>query len=162
MDPSTKTNTNSTNTNTNKNGEFNLSLCIGYRKLNSRIQTAHQIKADDSLSKVISNYPLPTIDSILAQFNGCKFLSTIGLRSGYYHIRLRKEAAEKTAFITNKEEWIFHSLSFGINIGPSSFSYVLGKVLALYTEFALNYLDERMIFSTMWQEHLQHLEEVFK
>ena len=81
-------------------GKFNLRLCINYRKLNSRIQTVCQIKADGSLGKVISNYPLPTIDSILTNFNGCKF-STIDLRSGYYYIRLTKEAAEKAAFVTD-------------------------------------------------------------
>ena len=94
------------------NGKFNLWLCINYRKLNSHIQTAcqikadgslwlyinyrklkshiqttYQIKGDGSLGKVISNYPLPTIDSILAHFNSCKYVSTINLRSGYYHIK---------------------------------------------------------------------------
>ena len=157
VDASTKT-----NTNTNKNSKFNLRLCFNYRKLNSRIQTAHQIQADDSLDKVISNYPLPTMHSILACFNGCNFISTIDLRSGYYHIRFMKEAAEKMAFMTNKGKWMFHSLLFGINIGPSAFSYVLGKVLVPCTEFTLNYLDDIMIFSTTWQEHLKHLEEVFK
>ena len=122
----------------------------------------HQIKADGSLGKVISNYPLPTIDSILGHFNGCKFFSTIDLRSSYYHIRLTKEAAEKTAFVTNKGKWIFHSLPFGIKIGPSSLSYVLGKVLTQCTEFPLNYLDNIMIFPETWQEHLEHLDEVFK
>ena len=42
------------------------------------------------------------------------------------------------------------------------FSYVLGKVLAQCTEFALNYLDDIMIFSKIWQEHLKHLKEVFR
>ena len=53
----------------------------------------------------------------------------IDLRSGYYHIRLTKEAAEKTAFVTKKGKYIFHCLPFGINIGPSAFPYVLGKAL---------------------------------
>ena len=153
------TNTHASN---NNNGKFNLRLCISYRKLNSNIQTAHQIKVDGSLGKVISNYPLPTIDSILTHFNGCKFFSMIDLMSGYYYIRLIKEVAEKTALITDKGKWIFHSLPFGINIRPSAFSYVLGKVLTQCTEFTLNYLDDIMIFSEMWQEHLEHLEEVFK
>ena len=113
-----------------KNSKFNLQLCIDYRKLNSQIQTACKTKADGSLGKVISNYPLPTIDSILAHFDGCKFFSTIDLRSGYYHIHLTKETVEKTAFVTDKGKWIFHLLPFGINIVPSLFSYVLGKVLA--------------------------------
>ena len=51
----------------------------------SRIQTAHQIKANGSLGNVISNYPLPTIDSILACFNSCKFFPIIDFRSGYHH-----------------------------------------------------------------------------
>ena len=126
-----------------------MQLCTDYRKLSTQIQTAHQIKADGSVGKVISNYPLFIIDSIPVCFNGCKFLSTIDLRSGYYHIHLTKEAAEKTAFVTDKCKWIFHSLPFGINIDPSAFSYVLGKVLTQCTEFALNFLDDIMIFSKM-------------
>ena len=51
-----------TNTYTNKSSNFNPRLHIDYRKLNSRVQKTHQIKADDSLSKVISNYSLPTVD----------------------------------------------------------------------------------------------------
>ena len=130
--------------------------------LNSWTQTAHQITANGSLVKVISNYLLPTIDSILACFNGCKFLSTKDLRSGYYHICLTKEAAEKIAFVTYKGKWILHSLPFGINTGPSVFSYVVGEVLAQCTEFAFNYLDEIMIFFKTWQDHLKYLEEVLK
>ena len=55
---------------------FNLWLCINYRKLNSHIQTVDQIKADSTLGKAISNYPLPTINSILAHFNSCKYFLT--------------------------------------------------------------------------------------
>ena len=142
------------------NGKFNLQLCIDCRKLNSCIQTAHQIEADGSLGKVISNYNLPPIDSILAHFKGCKYFSTIDLRSGYYDIKLSKEAVEKTAFLTNKGKWIFHLLAFGLNIGPSASSYVLGKVLAQCSEYALNYLDDIMVFSEIWESHLRHLEEV--
>ena len=116
-----------TSASTNKNNKFNLRLCTDYRKLNSQVITAYQIKADGSLGKVISNYPLPTIDNLLAYFNGCKFFSTIDLRSGYYHIKLKKEAAKKTAFMTDKGKWIFHSLPFGINIRPSAFSFIFRK-----------------------------------
>ena len=87
--------------NSQGSSNFNLQLCMNYRKLNSHIQTACQIKANSSLGKVISNYPLPTINSILAHFNSCKYFLSIDLRSGYYHIKLSKEMAEKTAFITN-------------------------------------------------------------
>ena len=47
----------------------------------------------------------------------------------------------------------------GINIGPLEFSYVLGKVLVPCTKFILNYLNDIIIFSRIWEEHL---EAVFK
>ena len=65
------------------------------------------------------------------------------------------------AFINDKGKWKFHSLSFGINLDPSAFSYLLGKVLASCHKFSLNYLDD-IIFCRMWEEHLEHMEEVFK
>ena len=90
--------------------------------------TARQIKADGSLRKVISYYPPPTIDYLLARFNGCKFFSTTDMRSGYYHIHLTKEVPEKTAFVMDKSKWIFHAIPL-FNSCPSAFSYVLGKVI---------------------------------
>ena len=59
--------------------QFNLKLCINYQKLNDRILTAWQIKADGKLDKVVANYPLPMIDNLLAHFKDCKYFSTLDL-----------------------------------------------------------------------------------
>ena len=141
---------------------FNLRLCIDYRKLNSQIIMARQVKSNGTLGKVVANYPLPTIDTLLARFKGCKNFSTLDLRSGYYHIKLTKEALAKTAFVTDKGKWQFHSLPFGINLGPSVFSYILGTMLKHCQTFALNYLDDIIFFSKSWMDHLEHLKQVFK
>ena len=55
---------------------LNLRLCIDYHKLNNKILTARQIKAYGRLEKVVANYPLPTIDNLLAHFKDCKYFST--------------------------------------------------------------------------------------
>ena len=142
--------------------QFNLRLCIDYRKLNSQIIMARQVKSKGTLGKVVASYPLPTIDTLLARFKDCKYFSTLDLRSGYYHIKLTKEASAKMAFVTDKCKWQFHSLPFGINLGPSAFSYVLGTTLKHCQAFTLNYLDDIIIFSKTWKQHLEHLEQVFK
>ena len=123
---------------------------------------ARQVKSNGTLGKVVASYPLPTIDTLLARFKDCKYFSTLDLRSGYYHIKLTKEALAKTAFVTDKGKWQFHSLPFGINLGPSVFSYVLGTILRHCQAFALNYLDDIIIFSKSWEDHLEHIEQVFK
>ena len=100
---------------TKDNKQFNLRLCIDYHKLNNRILTARQIRADGRLGRVVANYPLPTIDNLLTCFKDCKYFSTLDLQSRYYHIKLTPESSEKTAFIINKGKGKFHSLPFGIN-----------------------------------------------
>ena len=79
-----------------------------------------------------------------------------------YHKWVTKEALAKTAFVTDKGKWQFHSLPFRINLGPSAFSYVLGTTLKHCQAFALNYLDDIIIFLKNWKEHLEHPQEVFK
>ena len=70
------------------NKQFNLSSCIDYCKVNNRILTAWQIKTDSRLGKVVANYPLPTIDNLLANFKDCKYFSTLDLHSRYYNIKV--------------------------------------------------------------------------
>ena len=50
--------------------QYNLRLCIDYRKLNSQIIMARQAKSNGTLGKVVASYPLPTIDTLLARFKG--------------------------------------------------------------------------------------------
>ena len=57
--------------NTKDSKQFNLRLCIDYHKLNNKILTARQTKADGKLDKVVASYPLPTIDNLLAHFKDC-------------------------------------------------------------------------------------------
>ena len=90
---------------------------------------ARQVKSNGTLGKAVANYPLPTIDTLLARFKGCKYFSTLDLRSGYYHIKLTKEALAKMAFVKDTGKWQFHSLLFRINLGSSTFSYLLGTTL---------------------------------
>ena len=118
---------------------------------------ARQVKSNGTLGKVVASYPLPTLDKLLGGFKDCKYFSTLNLRSGYYHIKLTKEALAKMALLTDKGKWQFHSLPFGINLGPSAFRYVLGTTLKHCQAFVLNYLDGIIIFSKTWKEHLEHL-----
>ena len=65
--------------------QFNLRLCISCRKLNIQIIIARQVKSNGTLGKVVANYPLPTIDTLLARHKGCKYFSTLNLRSVLSH-----------------------------------------------------------------------------
>ena len=80
--------------------EVQLRMVIDYRQLNKRIITSRVPDRNGKIGKVISNYPIPTIESLLARLEGCKYFSILDLRSGYHHIGLSEQSKPLTAFTT--------------------------------------------------------------
>ena len=95
------------------------------------------------------------------KLKGAKFFSTIDLRSGYFHIALGKDLRVKTAFVTPFGKYEFLQVPFGLAQAPAFFQHLMNKVLD-NCPFAMMYLDDIIIFSNTEEEHLAHIEEIFK
>ena len=54
-----------------KPNEVQLRMVIDYRQLNKRILTSRVLDRNGKVGKVISNYPLPMIESLPARLEGC-------------------------------------------------------------------------------------------
>ena len=52
-------------------------------------------------------------------------------------------------------------MPFGLHSAPATFQRMMNHVLRGCEQFAGAYLDDVVIHSKTWQEHLQHLQEVF-
>ena len=96
-----------------------------------------------------------------AKLKGAKFFLTIDLCSGYYHIALGKDSRAKTAFVTPFGKYKFLQVPFGLAQAPAFFQHLMNKVLD-NCPFTMTYLDNIMIFSDTEEEHLAHIEEIFK
>ena len=59
--------------------EAQLRMVIDYRQLNKRIITSRVPDRNGKIGKVILNYPIPTIESLLARLEGCKYFFHFGL-----------------------------------------------------------------------------------
>ena len=53
-------------------------------------------------------------------------------------------------------------MPFGLQGAPATFQRLMDKVLHGQEEFAAAYLDDVVIFSETWSEHLYHVEQVFQ
>ena len=93
-----------------------------------------------------------------AKLKGAKFFSTIDLRSGYYHIALGKDSRAKTAFVMPFGKYEFLQVPFGLAQAPAFFQHLMNKVLII----GPLYLDDIIIFSNTEEEHLAHIEEIFR
>lgn len=126
-----------------------LRFCIDYRAVNS-------VTYKDT-------YPLPLIDTCLDTLQGASWFSTLDLRAGYYNIPVAKRDRDKTAFLTRRGCWRFTVMPFGLTCAPSVFQRLMDLVLSgLSYEICLVYLDDIILFSRTFEEHLCRLELVFE
>ena len=107
--------------------------------------------------------PLPRIDDTLESLHGVQYFTTLDLKSGYWQVPIKEEDKEKTAFRTSSGQlYEFNQLPFGLCNAPATFSRLMDRTLAgLAWNICLYYLDDIIVFSATWAEHLERLRAVF-
>ena len=111
-------------------------------------------------NNVIWYYPLPKITDLLALLQKCKIFFSLDLRSGYHHIGLTPEAKLKMAFSTTNGKCHWNIAPFRICSLPDIFCCLMSQILSALN-FCFTYLDDILIYSSSWKEHLQHVEIIF-
>ena len=121
-----------------------------------------EVKRTDKTTGCLILYPLPKIDEMFAKLGGARVFSTIDLRSAYYHIGPTRESQAKSAFIVPMGKWQFKRTPFGLSQAPAYFQLLIDQVLMGCGDFVMGYLDDIIVFSKTEEEHLHHLEDIFK
>ena len=132
-----------------KKKDGNWRFCIDYRKLNA---VTHK-----------DAYPLPRIDATLESLSGSQFFTTLDLASGYWQVEMAEGDKEKTAFSTQGGHYEFNIMPFGLTNAPATFQRLMECALAGLTyEQCLIYIDDIIVFSATFSQHLERLETVFE
>lgn len=130
-----------------KKKDGSIRFCVDYRRLN-------KITRKDV-------YPMPRIDDALDSLQGAEYFSSLDLRSGYWQIPMASNDRDKTAFITSEGLYEFNVMPFGLCNAPATFERMMDAVLrGLKWKICLCYLDDVVIFSKTFEEHLQRLTTV--
>ncbi|CAF3349874.1 unnamed protein product [Rotaria sp. Silwood1] len=126
-----------------KDGSFR--FVVDYKKLN--------------LITIKDSSPLPNMEDTIRKLGqGYSYFSKLDLKSGFYQIPIDEGDKEKTAFVTPFGLYQFNVLPMGLKNSPPTFQKVMTSTLQCCRQFALVYLDDIIVFSKSYPEHLYHLD----
>lgn len=122
---------------------------VDYRRLNKKV--------------ILESVPLPDLHNSFTWFAGAKWFTVLDLNQAYYQIPLSEECKHVTAFCTDWNLFEFNRVPFGLATGAAVLSRLLDYVLGdLKLHCVFNYLDDLVVYSKTFEEHLQHLSLVFQ
>lgn len=121
-------------------------FCTDYRRVNA------VTKAD--------SFPLPRMEDCVDKVGSAMFVTKLDLLKGYWQIPLTPRAAEISAFVTPDNLLQYTVMAFGLRNAPATFQRLMNSVLAGVSNCEA-YLDDVVIYSSTWDDHLKSLHDVF-
>ena len=122
-------------------------LCVNFRKVN---------KYTDA-----DPFPLPRIEDLVERVGRAKFLTKIDMTRGYWQVPLDDVFVPISAFVTPEGLFRWKYMPFWLKNAPATLSRLVAKLLQGLEMFRSAYLDDIIIFSDTWYEHLDHIKQVF-
>ncbi|XP_027894500.1 uncharacterized protein LOC114157600 [Xiphophorus couchianus] len=122
-------------------------FCTDYRKVN-------MVTKSDA-------YPMPRMEDCVDQVGSAQFVSKFDLLKGYWQVPLSERAREISAFITPFGLFSYSVMSFGLRNAPATFQRLMNMVVSGLEGCAV-YLDDVVVFSDTWKEHLARVRKLFE
>ena len=122
-------------------------FCVDYRQLNKVSKT--------------DSYPLPRVDECIDTVEKAMFITKLDLLKGFWQIPLTKRAQEVSCFATLGGSYMFNVMPFGMKNSSATFQRMINKIIK-NIEGCVAYIDDIIIYSDTWVDHLTRLEKLLK
>jgi len=121
-------------------------MCVKYTNLDK-----HYMK---------DSYPLLDIDKLVDKSSGYRCLSFMDAYSGYIQIPLHFGDPEKMTFITEKENYCYKFMSFGLKNVDATYQRMMNKFFENQIGRNLDfYVDDMIVRSNTLEQHIANLKK---
>jgi hypothetical protein len=121
-------------------------FCVDYRGLNK--------------ITIADPFPLPRVDEILEAVAPASIFSLLDVQKCFWQVILDPKFASKTAFRTQDGHYEFTRIPFGLKNAPAACVRLMNRQLG-DLNFVRAYMDDICVFSSSFNEHIDHLLIVF-
>ena len=122
-------------------------ICVDFRKLNSITKT--------------SNHYMPMLKDIVRKVGPCPVISKLDLSKDFDQVPVKPSDVPKTAFVCPwGKKYEFLRMPFRLMGAQGVFQEVKDNVLSGCVECCSAYIDDVIIYSRTWSEHLVHVDKV--
>lgn len=131
-----------------KKSDGSYRFCVDYRKLN-------KVTERDA-------YPLPLVTNTLDKLRDAKYLTSLDIKSAYWQVPVSKESIPLTAFtVPGRGLFQFRRMPFGLHNAPATWQRLIDRVLSPLEQYVFVYLDDIVIVTQTFEQHLDILRKVF-
>lgn len=106
------------------------------------------------------SYPLPRMEDCVDRVGSAKFVTKLDLLKGYWQVPLTSRAADISAFVTPDHFLQYTVMPFELRNAPATFQRLMNIVLGRVRNCEV-YLDDIVVYSDTWSEHMETLTDVF-
>ena len=119
-------------------------LCVDFKRINSVTRQ--------------EPFYMPQVEEVLEGVGKARYPNLTLPKD--YHIPMKPSDICKTAFICHRGKYEFLRMPFGVKNTPAVFQELMQSIFSDNTMFCTPYMDDIVIFSDTWDDHLQHIETV--
>ena len=88
--------------------------------------------------------------------------SMLNMTKGFHQVEIEEGSMDITTFTCPWGKFKYNMMPFGLKNAPAVFQRMMEMVLEPCREYAAEYIDDNIVYSKNWSEHMQHLREVLK
>ncbi|XP_076059649.1 uncharacterized protein LOC143036286 [Oratosquilla oratoria] len=121
-------------------------FCVDFRRVNA-------VTKRDS-------YPLPRLEECIDRVGGAHFITKLDLLRGYWQVPMTPRAQSISCFAALGKTYQCKVMPFGMTNAPATFQRLMNRITEDIPS-CVTYLDDVVVYSDTWQDHLDRLSLLF-